>query len=177
DDIPLLGHGDAVLALEIIVDRADDEGAGATGLDLDVGDLRGSTHLLADMQRLQIFRAGAAEHPPRQRHRRHEATALRVAVRPDLRRRHARLEEAPMRHRRDRVAFLRHGRLVEQGIEAMNRRDGRPLLYRLGTADPVTQMVEVLGSLGTHAANSFRIASPCWSSSGTGPYSTDSPAK
>src|SRR3546814_18576921 len=55
-----------------------------------------------------------------------------LAVRPDLRLRDTRVEETPVAHRPDGIAFSRLVRLVQQGGQAVDRRRGGQILGRVG---------------------------------------------
>src|SRR5206468_6037113 len=85
----------------------------------------------------------AGPHAPRQRHRRQEAAALRVAVSADFVLPVQRQEVQPMPQRRQRGAVLdRHRRVVERGIERLHRRGADPVAHRLAAADPGLPIVD-----------------------------------
>ena len=67
----------------------------------------------------------AGPHPARQRHRRQEAAARRMAVRAELDMRKHRLRQAPMRRERRGVAGSRLADLLEQrGAQALHQLRG-----------------------------------------------------
>jgi len=120
DDVVLFLDAEPARAPDLVGDRDDDEKPRAPVLDRDLLDPPLADDLLADQHVLPVGRAAAAEHAPRQGRGGQETAALGMAVRADARRRHARVEIAPVAHRPDGIAHLRHVRLVEQGGQAVD---------------------------------------------------------
>ena len=87
-----------------VLDGDKTQRAGGAGLHRHVRDARGPRRFIADAQRIEKFDLAAGPHPARQRHRRQEAAARRVAVGAELRHRKHRLRQAPMRGPRRGVA-------------------------------------------------------------------------
>jgi hypothetical protein len=83
-------------------------------------------------------------HPPRQRHRRQEAAAGRVAVGPELIMREHRLAQAPMHCVRRDVAGLRLADILEQrGAQPLGQLRGDDVGCLGAAADPLPEVIEI----------------------------------
>ena len=99
---------------------------------------------IADAQGLEKFDLAAGPHPARQRHRRQEAAAGRVAVGAELRHRKHRLRQAPMRGPRRGVASLGLADVLEQRrAQTLHELRGDDVGCFGAAADPLAQMVEI----------------------------------
>jgi hypothetical protein len=143
---------------------------GRAGLHGDIRDPRRALGLIADAKRVEKFQLTARPHPPRQRHRRQEAAAGRVPVRPEHRHRKHRLPQAPMHREWCRVAFSGLADLLEQCRAQAHHEMRGDDVGRLGAAaDPLPQMIEIefLGH-DDFRARGVPVAT-CSSIAGTGP--------
>jgi hypothetical protein len=93
------------MAAQFVAHAHEHQPATAPCLVANVIDGRGALQLVADAQRRVTLQFAAGPHASRQRHRRHEAAAPRVAIGVDLRLAVQRQEVQPMPQRRQRRAF------------------------------------------------------------------------
>ena len=93
------------------------------------------------LERRSELETSAGPHPPRQRHRRQEAAALRMTVGPELVGRCERQEVEPMPQRRNRAPV--DGRrviAVERGREGGQRDRRNAIRATFGPADPLREI-------------------------------------
>ena len=144
DDVVPLADRNAARRGDGVVDRDEAQRAGRAGLQVDVGNARAALHLIADAQRLDELQFAAGPHPARQRHRRQETAAGRMAVLAQLRHRKHRRRQAPMRGERRGVARLRLADLLEQRrAQTLHKLRGDDVGGFLGAADPLPQVIDV----------------------------------
>jgi hypothetical protein len=149
DDVVLLGERQAGGVVHLVANQHEHQLAAAPALAGDRLDARDAPHRLAHPQRREELQPAARPHAPRQRHRRQEAAALRVAVGADLALARLRQEVQPVRQRRDGVAARgRRVVAVQRGRPAAQRRGGDLVVQRLGAALPGGQVGGVAHACG-----------------------------
>ena len=185
DDVVALLDRDAARRGDDVIDRDEAQRAGRAGLQIDVRDRRGALDLVADAHRLDEFQFAAGPHPARQRHRRQEAAAGRVAVLAQLRHRKHRRRQAPMRGEGRGVARLR----LPISWNSVARKPLTRCAVTTSVASSVLpihcrKMIDVglFARDGRSTHDDFLTGcalgnSWCWPMSGTAPYRRGSPTK
>jgi hypothetical protein len=113
-------------------------------LDAHVGDARAALDGIADPHRVDEFEPPAGPHAARQRHRRQEAAARRVAVWAEGVHRHHRRRQAPVHgERRRRTDGGVAGGTVERDVEFGDEARRDDVGGGLGAADPGAEGVDV----------------------------------
>jgi hypothetical protein len=143
DDVVFLVDREQAVAADLVPHLHEHQGTGAPFLHAHVVDPRGARQRLSGQQRRDELEAAARPHATRQRHRRQEATALRVAVRSDLGLAVHRQEIEPVPARRHGVTVQRRVVAVQRGAERAQRDERRRVLHGLGPTDPAAQVFDV----------------------------------
>ena len=143
DDVVFFVDGNLAVVRNLVRDRDKSQIAGLALLDVDAGNARGLDGGRADRQRGGETETPTRPHATRQRHRRQESAALRMAVVADFRLAARRPEINPVPQRRQSVADGRRLRMIQRGRQRRDecRVDG--VDAGLGLADPLTQQRQI----------------------------------